>query len=227
VEDLQFIAITARLIWLRHNDVVFGGEFLAPSIVVRRAKDQQDASNSADQVRRDTLFKATVVTEGVWKPPVQGSVKANWDVVVDRERGKIGVGVVIRDSGGIVVAAFCCVLFASLDPASAEAYGAWKLAEFCSRRGFRKIEVEGDALEVIQALRNESMCLRSYGHLVEGVKMLLTSAGQWEAKHVRRTGNEAAHLLARFAFTSNLEQSWFLECPTCIQETVLVEQVRC
>ena len=35
VEDLQFIAITVRLIWLKCNDVVFSGEFLAPSAVIR------------------------------------------------------------------------------------------------------------------------------------------------------------------------------------------------
>jgi hypothetical protein len=107
VEDLQFIAITARLIWLRRNDVVFGGEFLSPSAVIRREKEQQDASNSADQVRRDNLFKAIVLTEVAWKPPVMGSIKANWNAAVDQERGKIGVGVVVRDSGGKVV---CCPL---------------------------------------------------------------------------------------------------------------------
>ena len=114
-----------------------------------------------------------------------------------------------------MVAAYCSILLASLDPASAEAYGAWKLVEFCSCSGFRKIEVKGDALVVIQAMRGDSVCLRSYGHLIEGAKTLLNLAGHWEAKHVRRTGNEAAHLLARFAFISNVEQSWFLECP-CI-----------
>jgi hypothetical protein len=61
-QDLQFIAITARLIWLRRNDVVFGGDFQAPSTIVSRAKEQQEASNSADQARRDNLFKAIVVT---------------------------------------------------------------------------------------------------------------------------------------------------------------------
>ena len=62
VEDLQFIAITARLIWLRRNDVVFGGEFLTPLAIIHRAKEQQDASNSVDQAQRDTLIKAIVVT---------------------------------------------------------------------------------------------------------------------------------------------------------------------
>lgn len=51
-----------------------------------------------------------------------GSVMANWDTAVDRERGKIGVGVVVCGFRGNMVAGFCCVLSASLDPAYAEAY---------------------------------------------------------------------------------------------------------
>jgi hypothetical protein len=105
--DLQFIAITARLIWLRRNEVVFGGEFLAPSDIICRAQEQHEASNSADQARRDNLFKSPVITEPHWKPPDEGSVKANWDAAVDRENGRIGIGVVVRDSGGNVIAACC------------------------------------------------------------------------------------------------------------------------
>jgi ribonuclease HI len=193
---------------------LFTLEFLAPSVIICRAKEQQEALNSADQVRRDNLFKSPVVTESHWKPPVEGSIKANWDAAVDRENGRIGIGVVVRDSGGNVIAACCSVLSAPFDLATAEAFGVWNLAEYCSRIAFRKIEVEGDALEVIQAMRCESVCLRSYGHLIDGTKTLLSSSGQWVAQHVKRTGNKAAHLLAKFACNSNIEKSWFLECPT-------------
>jgi hypothetical protein len=53
IEELQLIVITARLIWLRRNEVVFGGDFWTPSDLVRRARDQQEAANSVDQTRRD------------------------------------------------------------------------------------------------------------------------------------------------------------------------------
>ncbi|XP_059454900.1 uncharacterized protein LOC132185097 [Corylus avellana] len=191
MKDLQFIVITARLIWLRRNEYVFDGEFMDPSALFRRATEQLATSNSADQSRRDNLFKPNVFMEARWKPPNMGSVKANWDAAVDRGSRKIGIGIVLRDYEGKFVAPGTCVLSAPLDPAYAEAYGVRKLADFL--RGFRKIEVEGDALEIVQAMRSDSICMRSYGRLVEGPKHLLNSAVQWEAKHVRRCGNKAAH----------------------------------
>jgi hypothetical protein len=76
--------------------------------------------------------------------------------------------------------------------------------------------VEGDALEIVQALRADSICRSSYGQLVEGAKLLLNMADQWEAKHVHRSGNTAAHSLAQFALSCNVQKSWYLECPSCI-----------
>ena len=76
-EDMQLIAITARLIWLRHNEVIFGGDFLAPSIKVRREKEQQKAFNAAGQAPRDQMFKPKAFGEMKWKPPARGSLIFN------------------------------------------------------------------------------------------------------------------------------------------------------
>ena len=58
----------------------------------------------------------------------------------------------------------------------------------------------------------------SYGHLVDNAKILLNSACNWEARHVKRFGNGD-----RFALSCNEELSWHLECPNCTQEVVLGE----
>jgi hypothetical protein len=38
-EDLQLAAMVARQIWLRRNTVVFGGELISSSTVIRQATD--------------------------------------------------------------------------------------------------------------------------------------------------------------------------------------------
>jgi hypothetical protein len=67
---------------------VFGGDLLSPSELIKRAREQQEASNSEDQTQRDSLFKPIISLEVSWKPPIMGFVKANWDAAVDRERGE-------------------------------------------------------------------------------------------------------------------------------------------
>jgi hypothetical protein len=91
--------------------------------------------------------------------------------------------------------------------------------------GFRQIVVEGDALEIVKALNREAECMGNYGQLVDCAKTLLNSAGTWEAQHVKRSGNGAAHCLAKYALNCNEEYSWHLECPSCIQDVVLGEKV--
>lgn len=71
-EDIQLIAITARLIWLRHNSVVFGGEFLPLASLARQAREQVEASNSTDQARHDNMFRSSSVPQTRWIPPEKG-----------------------------------------------------------------------------------------------------------------------------------------------------------
>ena len=41
--QMHIVAMVARQIWLRRNVVIFGGEFLGPSSLIRRAMEQIDA----------------------------------------------------------------------------------------------------------------------------------------------------------------------------------------
>jgi hypothetical protein len=104
--------------------------------LVKRAREQQEAVNSKDQARRDNLLKPTISLEVSWKASSMGTVKANWDAMVDRGGGKIGIGVVVRNFSRKCVAALAYGLPTVMDPNCAEAYGVWKLAEFCSREGY-------------------------------------------------------------------------------------------
>jgi hypothetical protein len=39
-----------------------------------------------------------------WQPPPAGFVKLNWDAAVDEKRCKMGIGIVVRNSSGEVLA---------------------------------------------------------------------------------------------------------------------------
>jgi hypothetical protein len=69
-----------------------------------------------------------VVVDVSWKPPALGSLKINWDAGIDRDRGVVGIGIVVRNHEGSLIAALNCSLFANLDPTSAEAYATWNMA---------------------------------------------------------------------------------------------------
>ena len=59
------------------------------------------------------------------------------------------------------------------------------------------VEVEGDSLMVITALKDQERCLASYGDIIWDIQHLAVSFQCVKYGHVRREGNNAAHVLAR------------------------------
>lgn len=106
-EEMHLMVTVARQIWLRRNSVVFGGEFLTPTSMVRIAKDQMEAFESAAQRTDEQSPRRRDMSTEKWKKPPLGNVKLNWDAAVDSQNGKIGMGIIVRDHEGGVVARAC------------------------------------------------------------------------------------------------------------------------
>ena len=86
---------TATRIWLRRDEVIHGGPFLHPNVIIQQTlRAMEDRQALADNHKMEHSISATniVVT---WKDPPLDFLKANWDASVDKQRGKIGIGVVI------------------------------------------------------------------------------------------------------------------------------------
>jgi hypothetical protein len=61
----------------------------------------------------------------LWHKPPTGSWKINWDAAISKEMKKMGVGVVIWDVDGRVVAAQTKVVPYITDPLAAESLATW------------------------------------------------------------------------------------------------------
>lgn len=65
-----------------------------------------------------------------WKKPCRDTFKANWNFVVDGKNKKLGLGVVVRDAGGEVIAAYCNVLVIFSSQIEAELSALWSVLKF-------------------------------------------------------------------------------------------------
>jgi hypothetical protein len=172
-DQLQLFAVTACLLWLRRNSWVFNGEFQAPAVVMRHAHEQLRAYRDAELSRH--VHSPVAPNPGVqrWKKPPYGTIKLNWDAAVSEERQLMGLGIVGRDyNGQICLAVTGCRSFVT-DPSTAEALAAWRLADICVRLGFNEVILEGDSLEVVQALNRDEPVWGRYGSLINDAKRLL------------------------------------------------------
>jgi cell division septum initiation protein DivIVA len=75
-------------------------------------------------------------------------------------------------------------------------------------------------VSVVQALNREDQSWGRYGALTNEAKRLLRHVQKWKVCHVKRTANEAAHRLAKLAFSFNEERLWTEDYPVCPREIV-------
>lgn len=76
-EEIDLVVGVARHIWLRINKYVFGEGFEAPSVLLQRAKDQEEASCKANQSGREQFQVPNTTCRARWKKPREGTVKIN------------------------------------------------------------------------------------------------------------------------------------------------------
>lgn len=90
-------------------------------------------------------------------------IKVNWDAYVASKGKRIGIGLIMRDHEGGVIAMLCETKAYVQDPAAVEAIAARRGAEFSADLGVRKVILEGDALQIVQALNQEGGGRGPYG----------------------------------------------------------------
>jgi ribonuclease HI len=223
-EDFELLATVARRIWLRRNSVVFGGVLQNPNCLVTSAMEACTAFYGANMKgdNQEVSLHNPIVPH--WKAPPVGVYKINWDAAIDKSRRIMGVGVIVRDGEGEVVAALHSSQMGITDPATAEAYAAWKAVQFGRDLGLPKVILEGDALVIVQALQKEDPSWHKYGSLIETSRSLLRSFQSWSVRHTKREANMAAHLLAKEALRTPPETVWMEEYPVFLHEIVLSDR---
>ena len=125
------------------------------------------------------------------------SSKVNFDGAVFKESNSAGIGVVIRDDLGQVMASMSESVHLPSSVDEVETLAAVRAIYFAQEVGFSSIILEGDSERVIKSLRSEKSSFASFGHLIEDAKVLTESFVDFTVSHVRRQGNYVAHKLAR------------------------------
>jgi ribonuclease HI len=137
----------------------------------------------------------------------------------------VGLGTVARDYEGRVVAMSSSTRQYIGHPTTAEALAAWQAVVLGVHLGATYLELEGDAMEVVQGLNQVNQCWGRDGPVLNDIKMLLQNFNVWQVKHVQREANGAAHRLARLTLLNGFDQTWYENFPVSVMNIVSAEQV--
>jgi hypothetical protein len=135
-EEIELGAVLNRKIWLRRNSIVYGCFFAHPVQLFKEAKVSVEEFHRFNDKENGGIVLQENLSLPIWKPPPSGFLKANWDAAVKAQEGQVGVGIIVRDCEGYVLAARSTTFFLAIDPRMAEAWAALQAIIFCKELGF-------------------------------------------------------------------------------------------
>ena len=132
-----------------------------------------------------------------WRPPPTGLLKVNFDEAYFTGDNKAGLGIIIRNDVGLVMAALTqqIPLLASVE--MVEVLVARRALWFAMELGFHRLVVEGDSEVIINSIKDGNMSQSTFGHILQDITSLCSLFSYVPFQHIKRQGNCVAHKLAR------------------------------
>lgn len=201
-------------IWKDRNDIRHGGRLRSGQAMTRSSLCLLEEFQLANERPTANVERNHDVR---WAPPQAGCYKVNVDGAVFSKKKQAGVGVVIRDDAGQVIAALSRKLYSPLGPLETEAKAMEIGVIFAMEVGVRDVTFEGDSLEIYNAIHGLTVAAPSAQTVIIGLLKRAQDFRTFSFSHTKRLGNTPAHVLAQYAVNVEDFVVWLEECPGCIE----------
>ena len=191
----------AWMIWNQRNCVVHGGKLKDPKCLNKRAEEFIQEFQQA-QVQL-TVFQTEQISFEVWQLPPPYVYKLNFDAIVFSGLERTWIGAIIRNDKGEVMAAMSAVGPGVENSEEAELLACRRSLEFVVDAGFTSLIIEGDNVNIIQAISSSLPNHSILGYVVDDIHHLIHGLYLAMPNQIRRGGNTVAHVLAQYARNLN------------------------
>ncbi|KAM6549071.1 hypothetical protein CsatB_020747 [Cannabis sativa] len=231
--DFELIICTMWAIWSHRNKVLHGGVFKEGKITARFAKDYLGKYHASTTQAHTTpavtsvsptaahTSKKPASRDTPWQPPPASGLKLNVDAAVNATSKTLGVGAIVRDHKGLVVAAISKPVQGCFRSDEMEAKALFHSLNWAIQQQLQVTHIETDALRVFNALIHTSTDLSCFSDLIIDVRCLLSFFPEATISHAMRNANHAAHGLAKHALELDQDICWVGEIPYPIFTTVV------
>jgi ribonuclease HI len=218
-QNTEAFSIISWSLWQRRNKQRLHQEVEAIDQVSTRARAYLDEFVSSIEPLQPAEPTSTLVIK--WQPPSRHNFKINYDGAVFKETNEAGIGVVVRNKAGHVMASLVQKVRYPQSVESIEAWAAKRAVQFVSEIGLKEAEFEGDSKTIVAALNDPHHCPTHYGLLIADAKSLANALDSYCFSHVKRQGNGLAHALARMAKHTDILEVWMEDVPPPLQQLYL------
>ena len=221
--DLELFATVVWMLWHRRNQIRVSSNAATPLGHIAVGARQQLQNYSRVQPAKSATETTNIHTAVNWSPPRSPFLKINYDGAVFRDSNSAGLGVVVRDSMGEVLASLAENIPLPQTVADVEAAAARRAIMFARELSLSRVILEGDSEIINRAIQAEEQSLASYGNLIEEIKLQAESFLSFRSSHVKRNRNSVAHSLARHARHVSGLVVWMEEVPSHILSVLLAD----
>nr|POE60716.1 hypothetical protein CFP56_55632 [Quercus suber] len=148
----------------------------------------------------------------------------NVDGAIPTGYGHSGIGILIRDKRLRFIAAMCKPLSGRLGVEETEAIAMEQGLVLAKMLGLERVLVVGDSLQTVQAIVKEEV-RGAVGHLVAGIVQEMRNFADVKVRHIARTGNKIAHVLAQHAKAEKNAMCWVGSEPGIITDLIRYEEL--
>jgi ribonuclease HI len=203
IQSLELICAICYHIWNARNLLIFQNKDIPVIEILRNTLDSLAEYKNQQQPTQASMHR-TNQNRGnnaeIWKPPPRNSLKLNMDAHRLVGDGRWALGLILRMEDGKIVGARTKLVYGVDEAIEAEALGLDEVIEFATLYKDRKIIIEMDNSEVVKAIQRNRYPRRYWGQIARrGGDFIRANPSTSSIQWVRRTGNEAAHQMAKWA----------------------------
>lgn len=213
----QKLAALFWSIWKRRNNKVWENVTDNCATVVERARSMiedwhsanapaaqgQNEASARSGTAADTATAATAVYAAPvsarlkWQPPAPGRMKSNIDAAFSGQRNRTGIGICLRDEGGVFVLAKTISYIGVYSVDIGEALGLHLALQWVSDMQLDNIDFEVDSKTTKDGIYSGREDIYDLGNIITASRTLLLSKFvNSRVEFVRRQANVVAHTLA-------------------------------
>ena len=188
-----------------------GGELKDPKCLNQRAEELLREFKQAQA--QLTVSQTEQTRSEAWQPPPPDVYKLNFDAAVFSRLGRTRIGAIIEKDKGEVTAAMSTTGPSTENSEEAELLACKKSLEFAVDARFTRLIIEGDNVNVIQAISSSLPNHSLLGYVVDNIRHLIHGLHWAMPNQIRRGGNIVAHVLAQYARNLDEDLFWLEDTP--------------
>ncbi|KAL8116352.1 hypothetical protein AgCh_022741 [Apium graveolens] len=185
-------------IWNARNQVVWDNKKSSVDGVLTSMRQYLAEYSKAQDFSTQALYQFVEHGDGaqVWVRPKIGAVKVTVDAEIFAESFSYGIGMLARNDMGEVIWGRSESYPGNVCADFAEAMVVKEALSWCKLNKWQEIVLESDCLSVVQALRCSITMRSPLGYIIRECREMLKELNI-EVFYIKRSANEAAHVLAR------------------------------